>query len=103
MEEDVSAKTVLILGAGPIGLFATGIARASGASLIIVSDPNNYRLAISKKMGAHMALNPRERDITPLILEATKKNVPVNYLGKKKKSWKVKELMKVNLENSFLN
>lgn len=74
MAEDVSAKTVLILGAGPIGLFATGIARASGASLIIVSDPNNYRLTISKKMGAHMALNPGKKDITPLILDATNNN-----------------------------
>ncbi len=74
MAEDVSAKTVLILGAGPIGLFATGIARASGASLIIVSDPNNYRLAISKKMGAHMAINPGKKDITPLILDATNNN-----------------------------
>ena len=74
MAEDVSAKTVLILGAGPIGLFATGIARASGASLIIVSDPNDYRLAISKKMGAHMALNPGKKDIAPLVLDATNNN-----------------------------
>ncbi len=74
MSEDVSAKSVLILGAGPIGLFATGIARASGASLIIVSDPNNYRLAISKKMGAHITLNPRKQDITPSIFEATDNN-----------------------------
>ncbi|ODS34266.1 MAG: threonine 3-dehydrogenase [Candidatus Scalindua rubra] len=74
MVEDISAKTVLILGAGPVGLFATGIARASGATLIIVSDPNNYRLAISKKMGAHIALNPRKQDITHLVLEATKNN-----------------------------
>jgi threonine 3-dehydrogenase len=74
MVEDVSAKTVLILGAGPIGLFATGIARACGASLIIVSDPNNYRLAISKKMGAHIALNPGKQDITQHVLEATNNN-----------------------------
>jgi len=74
MAEDVSAKTVLILGAGPIGLFATGIARASGASLIIVSDPNDYRLAISKKMGAHIALNPGKKDIAPLVLDATNNN-----------------------------
>ena len=74
LAEDVSAKTVLILGAGPIGLFATGIARASGASLIIVSDPNNYRLNISKKMGAHIALNPGKQDITPIVLEATNNN-----------------------------
>jgi threonine 3-dehydrogenase len=74
MAEDVSAKSVLILGAGPIGLFATGIARASGASLIIVSDPNDYRLAVSKKMGAHLTLNPRKRDVTERILEATNNN-----------------------------
>ena len=72
LAEDVSAKTVLILGAGPIGLFATGIAKACGASLIIVSDPNNYRLAISKKMGAHIAVNPRRQDVTQVVMEATK-------------------------------
>lgn len=74
LAEDVAAKTVLILGAGPIGLFATGIARACGASLIIVSDPNNYRLAISKKMGAHIAINPRRQDVTQVVMEATKNN-----------------------------
>jgi threonine 3-dehydrogenase len=74
MSEDISAKTVLILGAGPMGLFATGIARAGGASLIIVSDPNNYRLTISKKMGAHMSLNPGRQDITRRVLEATNNN-----------------------------
>lgn len=74
MAEDVVAKTVLILGAGPIGLFATGIARASGASLIIVSDPNNYRLNISKKMGANITLNPGKQDIIPPVLEATNNN-----------------------------
>ena len=74
MAEDVSAKTVLIMGAGPIGLFATGIARASGASLIIVSDPNNYRLNISKKMGSHITLNPKRQDITNPVFKATKNN-----------------------------
>ncbi|MBI5795116.1 MAG: L-threonine 3-dehydrogenase [Planctomycetes bacterium] len=74
LAEDVSAKTVLILGAGPIGLFAAGIARACGASLIIASDPNNYRLAISKKMGAHIVINPRRQDVAKIVLEATKNN-----------------------------
>ncbi len=71
LSEDISAKTVLIVGAGPIGLFATGIARASGASLIIVSDPNDYRLNISKKMGAHIAINPRKKDVVQTVLNAT--------------------------------
>lgn len=79
MVEDVAAKTVLILGAGPIGLFAAGIARACGASLVIVSDPNDYRLAISKKMGAHAAVNPRKEDVVGLVMEATK-NIGVDVV-----------------------
>lgn len=71
MSEDISSKTVLILGAGPIGLFATGIAKACGASLVIVSDPNDYRLDIGKKMGADIAANPKKTDILKLVLEAT--------------------------------
>ena len=74
LSEDISAKTVLILGAGPIGLFATGIAKASGASLIILSDPNDYRLNIGKKMGANITANPKKHDIVKLVLEATKNN-----------------------------
>lgn len=74
MAEDVSAKSLLILGAGPIGLFATGIAKASGASLILLSDPNNYRLNIGEKMGAHLTINPKKEDVVPFVLEATKNN-----------------------------
>lgn len=74
LSEDISAKTVLILGAGPIGLFATGIARACGASLIILSDPNNYRLSIGKKMGAAIAVNPKRDDIIKVAMDATKNN-----------------------------
>jgi len=72
LSEDISAKTVLILGAGPIGLFATGIAKASGASMIILSDPNDYRLNIGKKMGANIPVNPKKQDIVKLVSEATK-------------------------------
>ncbi|KAB2832935.1 MAG: zinc-binding dehydrogenase, partial [Candidatus Brocadia sp.] len=74
LSEEVSGKMVLILGAGPIVLFATGIAKACGASLIIVSDPNNYRLDIIKKMGAHIAVNPIRQDVVPLVMEATQNN-----------------------------
>jgi len=71
MSGDISSKTVLILGAGPIGLFAAGIARACGAALIIVSDPNDYRLDIGKKMGAHIVANPQKTDILKLVSETT--------------------------------
>ena len=53
-------KTVLITGCGPIGLFATGICHAAGASRIIASDVNPKRLALARAMGAHDAVQPAE-------------------------------------------
>ena len=75
LAEDVSAKTVLILGAGR-RVFSHRYCQG-GASLIIVSDPNNYRLAISKKMGAHIVINSRRQDVTQIVMEVTKKRVDV--------------------------
>ncbi|HEV8237669.1 MAG TPA: alcohol dehydrogenase catalytic domain-containing protein, partial [Gemmatimonadaceae bacterium] len=40
---EISGKTVLITGCGPIGIFAVGICRAAGASRIIASDVNRTR------------------------------------------------------------
>lgn len=44
--------TVVIYGAGPIGLGATALAHLAGASQVIVFDPIKERLEIAKKMGA---------------------------------------------------
>src|SRR5215208_67159 len=40
LESEVPGSTVLVLGCGPIGCFAVGVARAAGASLVIASDYN---------------------------------------------------------------
>ena len=40
LEAEVPGSTVLVLGCGPIGCFAVGVARAAGASLVIASDFN---------------------------------------------------------------
>jgi threonine 3-dehydrogenase len=49
---DVLGEDVLITGAGPIGMLATGIARHAGARYVTVSDPNPYRLELAGRMGA---------------------------------------------------
>lgn len=51
-------EDVLITGAGLIGTMATAICKFAGARNIVVSDLNDYRLDIAKKMGATMTLNP---------------------------------------------
>ncbi|MFM1769492.1 MAG: L-threonine 3-dehydrogenase [Verrucomicrobiota bacterium] len=56
---DLLGEDVLITGAGPIGMMAVAIARHAGARHVVITDLNDYRLAIAKKMGATVALNVR--------------------------------------------
>jgi threonine 3-dehydrogenase len=69
--EPVHGKSVAILGDGPIGLFAAGVARASGATQIFLTGMEPYRLAIGKTMGADHTLNVTEVDAVKFIKEQT--------------------------------
>ncbi|HWM29337.1 MAG TPA: zinc-binding dehydrogenase, partial [Woeseiaceae bacterium] len=57
LQFDLVGEDVLITGAGPIGVMAVAIARHAGARHIVVTDINDYRLKLAKKMGATVALN----------------------------------------------
>jgi threonine 3-dehydrogenase len=59
----VLGEDVLITGAGPIGCMATAVARHAGARHVVVTDLNPYRLELARRMGATLALDPRERDL----------------------------------------
>ena len=59
----VLGEDVLVSGAGPIGLMATAVARHAGARYVVVSEPNPVRRAIAERMGATIAVDPRERDL----------------------------------------
>lgn len=50
-------EDVLITGAGPVGIMAVAIAKHVGARHIVITDVNEYRLELAKKMGATLALN----------------------------------------------
>jgi len=54
---DLVGEDVLITGAGPIGVMAVAIARYAGARHIVITDVNDYRLDLARKMGASRALN----------------------------------------------
>ena len=54
---DLVGEDVLITGAGPIGIMAVAIARFSGARHIVITDVNDYRLDLARRMGATVALN----------------------------------------------
>ena len=56
----VLGEDVLITGAGPIGIMAAAIVRHAGARFVVVTDVNEYRLDLAKKMGATIALDVRK-------------------------------------------
>jgi threonine 3-dehydrogenase len=71
LEAEVPGSTVLVLGCGPIGCFAVGVARAAGASLVIASDFNPKRLDLARAMGAQLTVNPGSDDVVARVRELT--------------------------------
>lgn len=63
--------TVLILGAGPIGLFHLQLALLSGAGTVIVSNRSESRLAFAAEMGAHVTVDPSSEDLAEVVAEHT--------------------------------
>ena len=61
---DLAGEDVLITGSGPIGMMAVAMARHVGARYIVVTDVNDYRLAIAETMGADAELNMTRDSLT---------------------------------------
>jgi len=61
---DLVGEDVLITGAGPIGIMAVAIAKHVGARYVVITDINDYRLALAKKMGATAAVNVQHTSLT---------------------------------------
>ncbi len=59
----VLGEDVLVSGAGPIGLMAIAVVRHAGARFVVASEPNPVRRAIAERMGATVAVDPREHDL----------------------------------------
>jgi threonine 3-dehydrogenase len=68
---EIPGSTVFIVGCGPIGCFAVGIARAAGAAKVMASDVNPKRLALARQMGAHVTINAATDDAARVVLEET--------------------------------
>lgn len=66
---DLVGEDVLITGAGPVGLMAAAICRHVGARYVVISDVNEYRLDLAKKMGATLAINPTKKSLKDVMNE----------------------------------
>ncbi len=69
--------TVLVTGAGPIGLLTVQVAVATGASQIFVSDISENRLEKAREIGATHTFDARDKDIAQKIKEMTGYGVDV--------------------------
>jgi threonine 3-dehydrogenase len=69
--EPIEGRSVLVTGCGPIGLCAVGIAKAAGASLVIATDTEPYRLELALTMGADLALDATDQSTSERIEAAT--------------------------------
>ncbi|MDP0562475.1 MAG: L-threonine 3-dehydrogenase [Candidatus Endonucleobacter sp. (ex Gigantidas childressi)] len=54
---DLIGEDVLITGAGPIGIMAVAICKHVGARHVVITDVNEYRLDLARKIGATAAIN----------------------------------------------
>ena len=54
---NVLGEDVLITGAGPIGIMAAAVVRHAGARYVVITDVNDYRLNLARKVKVDLALN----------------------------------------------
>lgn len=71
VSKHLPANIVLVIGAGPIGLFCQQALQVLRGAKVYVADLSPERLAVAKKLGAVRVINPREEDVTKIIMEAT--------------------------------
>ncbi len=66
---DLVGEDVLITGAGPIGIMAAAVAKHVGARYVVVTDINEYRLDLAKKMGATRVVNVAKQNLGEVMQE----------------------------------
>ena len=59
---------VVIIGCGTIGVLAMQHALNKGAQ-VLIADPEDFKLKVAKKLGAHHTLNPKREDLEARVKE----------------------------------
>jgi L-iditol 2-dehydrogenase len=65
--------TVVVIGAGTIGLFILQAARLRGAARVFVADINEFRLDLARKLGADKVINSLKSDLREMVFKETEK------------------------------
>jgi len=60
---DVVGEDVLVTGAGPIGIMAAAIARHNGARNVVLTDVNDWRLGLARRLGIENTVNVAKQSL----------------------------------------
>jgi L-iditol 2-dehydrogenase len=67
----VAGESVVVIGPGPIGLLAVAVAKALGASPVILTGTRDARLAIGKELGADRVINVARENAVEIVKQLT--------------------------------
>lgn len=67
----VAGESVVVIGPGPIGLLAVAVAKALGASPVILTGTRSRRLAIGQELGADRVVNINDEDAVDVVRQLT--------------------------------
>ena len=65
-----TGKTVLITGAGPIGILVAQAAKGMGAESVLITDISDVRLAKAKECGIDFCVNTKNADFGDALVDA---------------------------------
>jgi L-iditol 2-dehydrogenase len=68
----IAGQSVVVMGPGPIGLMGVGVAKALGASEVILTGTRDNRLEMGRKLGADYTVNVTKEDAVAKVREYTK-------------------------------
>lgn len=63
---DLVGEDVLITGAGPIGIMAAAVCKFVGARRVVITDINDVRLELAKKLGIQYTVNTAKEDLAEI-------------------------------------
>ena len=67
----VAGESVVVIGPGPIGLLAVAVAKALGASPVVLTGTRNGRLTIGRELGADRVINVNDEDAVTVVKQLT--------------------------------
>lgn len=64
---DLTGEDVLVTGAGPIGIMAAAVCKYAGARHVVITDINDDRLCLAKKLGIAYTVNNSHENLSDVM------------------------------------